>query len=340
MASKGILGCFGYLSILLVAVVGSTFFSAITGISFYYSFLVCLFLLSWLIERFLNSGQEKRSSRYILYSIIITILVFVFNSAFQQNNHTSDYSKDIAEEVYKEQILEKGDSITLLSHQRSWLDNYGKSYQGVFSVRQQDYNRTKNNYATYSRQINPKTWQELYQYHITTDTPSLDLIIASLDQIRQEQNLNPMAFAEMVVTFVQDIPYSFVFNEACQSADTYVESIQKILKQCPECCIGEIPYGIQNPTGFMGNLKGDCDTRTVFIYAILSHFGYDVAILNSDFYQHSILGLNIPASGTYKTYHGKRYYVWETTNKSYTIGTLPKNVNNINHWYFVLTKTN
>ena len=36
-------------------------------------------------------------------------------------------------------------------------------------------------------------------------------------------------------------------------------------------------------------------------FSVLSAFNYDVAILNSDVYRHSILGLNLPQTGQYKT---------------------------------------
>jgi hypothetical protein len=146
-----------------------------------------------------------------------------------------------------------------------------------------------------------------------------------------------MEFAEMVVTCIQDIPYSFVFQSDCLPAENYEKSIKNILNNCPDCCIGNVLYGIQNPVSFIQNLKGDCDTRTVLIYSILKHFNYDVAILNSEFYRHSILGLNLPKSGLSKIYKGKKYVLWETTAKYYSAGDLPSGFNDLQHWNVVLT---
>ena len=146
-----------------------------------------------------------------------------------------------------------------------------------------------------------------------------------------------MEFAEMLISCIQDIPYSFVFQDECRPPEQYEESIRELLEECPECCIGNKAFGLQTPVGFIQNLKGDCDTRTVLIYSLLKYFGYDVAILNSDFYRHSIIGLNIPAKGTYKTFGGKKYMVWETTAKYFTIGQLPTNFSDITHWNVVLT---
>lgn len=338
MATKKESGCLVYLSIMLISIGTSTFIHLTIGSSLLYTFLFIIFVLSWVYGRFINTENKSTTIKYLVYSILLTITLFWFKNLSSPLSDGSDYNKDISEDIYREKILEQGDSITLLSHNRNWSDNYGRSYQSTFSIRENDYHQSRKNYNTIKDQGKTITWGQLYQYLSDTDTPSLDLILEKLKNIKETNKLNQLEFAEMVVTFVQDIPYSFVFGEECQNPEDYEEAIRSVLKKCPECCIGNIPFGVQNPTGFMGNLKGDCDTRTVLIYALLSYFGYDVAILNSDYYRHSILGLNIPAKGTYKAYKGRRYYLWETTNKFFTLGTLPNNFNNINHWSFVLIK--
>ena len=338
MATKKESGCLVYLSIMLISIGTSTFIHLTIGSSLFYTFLFIIFVLSWVYGRFINTESKSTTIKYLVYSILLAITLFWFKNLSIPLSDTSDYNKDLSEDIYRQRILEQGDSITLLSHNRNWSDNYGRSYQSTFSIRENDYHQSRKNYNTIKDQGKAITWGQLYQYLSDTDTPSLDLILEKLKNIKETNKLNQFEFAEMVVTFVQDIPYSFVFGEECQNPEDYEEAIRSVLKKCPECCIGNIPFGVQNPTGFMGNLKGDCDTRTVLIYALLSHFGYDVAILNSDYYRHSILGLNIPTKGTYKAYKGRRYYLWETTNKFFTLGSLPNNFNNINHWSFVLIK--
>ena len=73
-----------------------------------------------------------------------------------------------------------------------------------------------------------------------------------------------------------------------------------------------------------------------FFIQSLKKFGYDVIILNSDVYGHSILGLNILSSGRYKSYLGKRYYTWETTSEGWMLGDLPPDVSNMSNWYVAL----
>lgn len=339
MASKKGLGCFTFPAILFIAVIGSSVLQTLIPVSNLTAFAFVLVISSWLAGKIIN--DKKSSLRYLIYSTLF--LGFLFGMRYVLTNieipqpTPKPRVTQTSEDIYKEKVFEQGDSITLLSQNRNWKDNYGNAYKGHFSVRENDYISSKQNYHTYAKQKGWKSWGRLYKDLAATDTPKLDLIIQQLSKIQKDQELNQFEFAELIVTFIQDIPYSLVFQEPCGKAEQYEEdAIRLVLEECPSCYIGQIPYGIQNPVAFMGDLKGDCDTRTVIIYAILDYFGYDVAILNSDYYRHSILGLHIPAKGKYKSYKGKRYYVWETTNKYFTIGTLPKNFNNIRYWNIVL----
>ncbi len=241
------------------------------------------------------------------------------------------------EETTKTVTITENDTTVLYTSHRSWTDNYGNSFKGDLSVRETDYNRLKNNTEQFKISSKKYFWGSLYNYLEQKDTPSLDLIMETFIKINKDKKLNQMEFAEMVVTCIQDIPYSFVLQGDCPNEENYDDSNRAILENCPECCIGNIKFGIQNPVSFIKNLKGDCDTRTVIVYSILKYFNYDVAIVNSDFYRHSIIGINLPTNGDLKIYKGKKYALWETTAKYYKAGELPVNFNNVAHWDIVLT---
>ncbi|WP_103069379.1 hypothetical protein [Aquimarina sediminis] len=340
MATKSKLGCFTFPAIVLLSLIGSSVIQSFFPVSLFTSFILALLFLSWLVGKLDGYSQKRFHWRYMTYSGLLLLSLIGLRHILDNIPLSIENQKsDISEYIYRETTVENGDSIVLLRQNRQWKDNYGNTFKGKFSVREKDYISSKRKYASSIPRHKTQSWGKLYQYLATTDTPKLDLILKELASIKSTNQLNQFEFAEMVVTFIQDIPYAFVFENQCQSPEAYEESIRVILEKCTDCCIGNIPFGIQNPVGFMGNLKGDCDTRTVIIYAILSYFGYDVAILNSDFYKHSVLGLHIPAKGLYKVQNGKRYYIWETTNKHFTIGTLPKNFDNVNHWHIVLTNT-
>ncbi|HPF11553.1 MAG TPA: hypothetical protein PKW08_05795 [Flavobacteriaceae bacterium] len=333
-------GCLWLFVFGLLCFLGTAIISVFFGIKVVIAFLITAVFSVLLTTKMV--GTPRVSSIFkniILVFLIIMGVRFVLLSLldFVKTSVKEDTTFNVEEGVAKSTIVEGVDTVSVYSSHRVWKDNFGNSYQGKLTVREKDFLRLDRHIDRYKPSGSANFWGRLYDHIERTDTPSLDLVMHAFEDIHQQRKLNQMEFAEMVISCVQDIPYSFVFQDACLSANNYEESIRQLLEQCPECCIGNIPYGIQNPVSFLQNLKGDCDTRTVLIYSVLKYFNYDVAILNSDFYRHSIIGINLPASGIYKTYYGKKYVVWETTAKYYTAGQLPVNFNDINYWDVVLT---
>lgn len=284
------------------------------------------------------NGKTIRTSLIILAVMVggISLGLRYLSQELRRDNSGADHFEGL-EGVNRSTLQEGNQTTAVLASNRVWRDNYGSSYQARLMVREQDFEQLKDYLKGYSPIGQSNFWGQLYSYMEQQDGPKLDLLIRTFREIGQSRQLTPMEFAEMVVSCIQDIPYSLVFQDECLPAYMYESSIQRILEDCPECCLGGQPFGIQNPISFMANLKGDCDTRTVLIYSILKAFDYDVAILNSDFYRHSILGLNIAASGQQKFFNGKRYYVWETTARYYKIGQLPYSVDDMDYWNVVLT---
>jgi hypothetical protein len=140
---------------------------------------------------------------------------------------------------------------------------------------------------------------------IRNDKSKLNLLYGMLNRIKNQNNYSRVRFADIIISFVQDIPYALIDN----SQDIYA------------------------PVEFLRKYKGDCDTRTILLYIVLKHYNYDVVILNSWFYEHSIIGINLPTSGSvYKYYNGKRYYAWETTYPGWERGWIPREMNNMDLW--------
>jgi hypothetical protein len=271
------------------------------------------------------------------YFATILVLKFVFGFIVDAFETTKSPTFNKPEQVAKSTIIENNDTILVYSSKRVWKDNFGNDFDANLTVREADYLQLYKHLEHYKGSSSGNFWGNLYDYLDQQDTPKLDLVLKAFSEIQAAKNLNQMEFAEMVVTCIQDIPYSLVFEGECLSPENYEYEIQQILKECPDCCVGDVKFGVQNPVTFLQSLKGDCDSRTVLIYAILKHFGYDIAILNSDYYRHSILGINIPGGGTYKTHYGKRYLLWETTNKYFKAGDVPSTFNDVSYWNVVLT---
>ncbi len=280
-----------------------------------------------------STFKTGKTAGFIILGIISAGLFYLYNSTSKDRNII-----ETVENTIDTRFLKTGtDSVKVFTHNRTWRDYYGASYSSEFMVREQDYHRLKNQTDNFKYTGQATFWGDLYALVSTNDDSSLDLVYNAFESLKTSENLNAKQFADMVVTMVQDMPYALVLEGACLAPEFYEEDFAELLRECPSCCIGNKRFGLQNPVSYLANLKGDCDTRTVLIYTILSHFGYDIAILNSDYYMHSILGINLPTSGQYKTYRGKKYYVWETTSQNFTMGTLPQNFKDFNNWYILLT---
>ena len=130
---------------------------------------------------------------------------------------------------------------------------------------------------------------------------------------------------------MQDIPYRLVIDNPSELDGRMLQLYRE------QGALEHIKFGVQAPAEFMYNLQGDCDTRALFCYTVLDHFGYDAAILISQYYAHAILGLAIPSTGASLSYRGKRYYTWETTAKGFQLGQMSPECNNMHYWNIVLT---
>ncbi len=279
-----------------------------------------------------NSSFGSRVLVVVMGVLILRSLIALVHRTVQ--NNTDNNLPSNTEQIW---IEKDQDSVLVFRHGRAWRNNYGTPYQTKLTVRSADVTQAILSHKSMNPEGLTSFWGELYAQMALESGPKLDLILDAFYQIYQQQPMSAELFAEMVVSCIQNIPYALVFKEACQDPEQYQDWIQELLRECPDCCLGDQPFGLQTPLGFMQNLKGDCDTRTVFLFSVLSAFNYDVAILNSDVYRHSILGLNLPAAGQYKLFRGKKYLVWETTAPNHIMGVLPPQINNMNFWDVVLT---
>lgn len=231
---------------------------------------------------------------------------------------------------------------SIISNFRKWKDYSGRVYQGNLKVKVKDYYRSRSNRL--GIMIQPYSEAEMnriYRNIVTNDFEGLDLICEMFDSIRVKNNIpkGSRKFANVIVSCIQDIPYTLVLNNDCNAFNYDDEFIKKYLSDGGDC-LGYTKFGVLAPVEFMARLKGDCDTRTILLYSILSKFGYDVVVLGSYYYKHSILAINIQGDGVYKIFEGRKYFVWETTMEEMQIGQLPPEVGDMRFWNVNLRNIN
>ena len=258
--------------------------------------------------------------RILFFWIIISTFNFIRNLTSEKTSKEKEVKKEIKRELGK-----------LVSHYHSWNDNKSRRYNGTVSVNINDVKRSTLN----KNNINPISWGDFYKKIIENDKLKISAVYELFDEIYRSKTLNRNDFADVIVTFVQNIPYNVITMDNCNEAYLKDQSIKEMIDKGINCD-GNVFLGLYTPTEFISNFKGDCDTRTVFLYMVLSRYGYDAKILNSIVYKHSILGINLPSRGRYKTHLGKRYYTWETTNINWRLGDLPATTSRMSNWNVVL----
>jgi hypothetical protein len=227
-------------------------------------------------------------------------------------------------------------------HNHQWKDNASWNYSGEFKVRDDYYNisRIKRNQLTINAESSMGYWRQVYRRLTNERLEFLDEVVNEYKRIIKKKQLNRSKAADMVVTSIQNIPYCLVHDLSHSEADRQYGGFITEWHQKGGPCLELIKFGLQSPTEFMGNFKGDCDTRSVMLYHVLSRLGYDVVVLASDQYGHAILGISGNYRGKYVNYNGLNYYVWETTYPGYEPGVISDECGNMRYWYVALGPKN
>lgn len=265
----------------------------------------------------------------------LRIFIFLFFCFIILNILIDEYEEEtlpyIADETLRsceEYTFKDTTSNSNVSHYRFWKDSkYTDSYCMSYTITEQHYkssNQNRNNIDPYfGHDTFQGYWGSIYNQLLAFESNRLYELKDSLREVGIRDSLSSVDFADMVVSFAQDIPYSFIMAQSCDEAgDTP--------------CLANQNLGLLSPVEFLYTLKGDCDTRTTLLYKLLKYFDYDVKVVISSQYGHAMLAINIPVTGDYLTYRGQRYYFWETTNVGWQPGMLSADYKNINYWNIAL----
>ena len=227
----------------------------------------------------------------------------------------------------------------LVDHEVQWDDFIDNDYIGKYTtstLKFAESNRMHNAWAKVPQNKVSNFWGEIYDNMSNSDNPKLDSLVNYFQNERQAKGLNELEAAEMVVAFIQEIPYVLVHDETCEktiagggfAAEYHAEGRE---------CLAEIVAGVQSPYEFLHNMKGDCDTRSLLGYTILSKMKIPCSIWVSQAYGHSIMGVALPAqSKNYKTVNGMRHFGVELTARGYRLGMMASDQTDMDNWTVVL----
>jgi hypothetical protein len=322
---------------------------------FFHNFftLALIGFIGWLVSRFLNFSLLKT-----LFNIAFAAgLLFFLASLFSDKGSLIDPTvpkKDGNVKVgppipIKKDGAAEDDIDYKVDKNINWFDFISNKYQLNYSTSVQSYFETQREHTTAEANFRTTTrnplayFNKLYTKLDEFDEQKIDSIVRVLGAKAAAKKLNQIQTAEMVTTFIQEIPYVLVHQNTCQqiiqseSGNSFVAQYHADRKPC----LANIPGGVQSPYEFLHNLKGDCDTRSLLGYAILKKMKISSSVWVSQAYGHSILGVGLPVgNGVYKTVNGLKHYGVELTNKGFRLGMISPQQRDMSNWDVALYSNN
>lgn len=290
--------------------------------------------------------------RLLGYGVIIFQLIYFINQLrakfdADENKEDREYVEPDDDQFLPEAevdsskvVLNEKDTIEFqyMVHNHSWRDNNSAYYRGTFKIRQDHFSlsRLQRERLTVDAQTATQYWNRIYKRLSSDDSEFLDKICKEYVRIIKSKKLSRQQSADMIVTSIQNIPYYLVHELSHRQADREFGGFITEYHMTGGPCLSEIKFGLQSPTEFMGNFKGDCDTRSVMLYTVLNRLGLKAIVLASDHYGHAILGIAGNYRGKSIRYSGEDYYVWETTATGFRPGVLSDECGNMRYWYVAL----
>ena len=291
-----------------------------------------VFGVIWLSSRTAIIGKIIRLIFSMMKYGFYLLLFFSLLNIFLESNPFSAIESKVTENIATIR-KEKENKTTDYVHHLSWQDYEGDKYKTTLVVNS-DNVQYENAIKSQIPNVDTKKQYDLLLSKLSNvSEESLLKVYDSLNQLIASKELVGIKKAEVLVSMIQSLPYFVLIDKSCNPLSYSDRQIRTLLTSSP--CLPDIKHGIQSPAEFLSNLKGDCDTRTLFLYKILKHFDFDVIILGSEYYKHSILGIHLPNTvytGITYNYKGKEYHVWETTAPQMKIGELPFSLSDMKNW--------
>lgn len=332
---NGVFGLVGWIFILLVLLLAGwkvilpLFLIAVFAFIYYLFFTAIFWLLKWLI-------------RPMVFFLVLFTLLGLYGIITSHTTWTKDGKKsvDYPEEISKIEADELLAGDSLIVHHRIWEDMDAHIYAEDIIIQKAELRLASTNHISIPISGFDMTGYRNFMIQLKDfDRSRMPYLYEMLDCVQQGVAYDSTQFVKAVVAMVQDIPYTLILPKSCD-ASLYNDKFTKEYLQNSGDCVGNVPFGVYSPVEFLGSLKGDCDTRSLLLYVILSHYGYDVALLVSEVYQHSLIGINMNLEGIYKVADNKKYVLWETTATGIPHGVLDRDISEMKYWNIILSSKN
>lgn len=311
--------------------------------SLFYIFLVMA--IGWLLTRFVGKSIFGKIFSFILILLLFGLALHYFSKQGEEfvPKETKDGNVKISPPIKKDQTDGSNNKDFTTEKEIQWYDFINHQYLAKYSTSSLLFFESQKADAELAKNGNTSNtisyFNGLYSGMVQNDNSKIKEIVAQFSDKARSKNLNQLETAEMVTTFVQEIPYCLVHDYTCEQViNNSNSSFISEYHNDGRPCLPNIPGGVQSPYEFLHNLKGDCDTRSLLAFSILKELGISASVWVSEAYGHSILGVGLPfTGGVNKNIDGITHYGVELTAKGYRIGMVSPEHNNMSNWNVALS---
>jgi hypothetical protein len=259
-----------------------------------------------------------------LYSIVQSVQIYYDNNVIYSNDKDSDFA-----EVRNEQWDSNN------SNSKSGVDNIRmewNSYKKTYDFLIDDYQKAVSEVDTIINSniwdyygidtyndpdYNFNFWSKFYQDIFTRNYYRVNDVVEWFENESASQGWSTYELADNVMKAIQYIEYERPYNMSDAES------------------LGASQLDFLTPNEVARQNQGDCDTKSMFMVIVLKRLGIEACMYHSADYGHAMVGININASGTYKTYNGKKYYFIESTYPGWAIGDLPPQMPDTDKWRII-----
>lgn len=314
-----------------------------------YFYFALVAFIGWFITRFTSNSTLKSIFSFLFAGALLFFLFSLFSNkeAFVDPTVTK---KDGSIEVSPPKQVDKNGEIDYeITKNINWYDFLTNKFQLIYTTSVQSFFETQkeHNQAEINLRKTAKNpisyYNKLFLKLELLDETKIDSIVRVLSNKAVAKKLNQLQTAEMVTTFIQEIPYVLIHQSSCKEImdsspdDSFVVKYHNEQKPC----MPNVPGGVQSPYEFLHNLKGDCDTRSLLGYSILKKLNIASSVWVSEAYGHSILGIGLPiGNGVYKNIKGINHYPVELTAKGFRLGMIAPQHRDMSNWDIALYSNN
>jgi hypothetical protein len=314
-----------------------------------YFYLALFGAIGWLISRFLTNRFLKTAFNLIFGAVFLLFLATLFSNKGSLVDPTVPKKDGTIKISPPKQV--KSDNSNFddpdyeIEKEINWYDFITNKYGIKYNTYVKSFFETQRNHISVDEKYRKTSrsalsyFNKLYVNLEQFDNEKTDSIVNLLKEKAVSKKLNSIQTAEMVVAFIQEIPYVLVHQNSCEniqqseSRNSFVVEYHRDKKPC----LPNVAGGVQSPYEFLHNLKGDCDTRSLLGYTILKKLNISASIWVSEAYGHSILGVGLPVgNGVYKTIKGLNHYGVELTNKGFRLGMISPQQRDMSNWDIAL----